>query len=73
MLPGSRERGTKILVWGSTQFRPTKLWIGGRGAPGSDAPSTPAACQVSESPEVSTVARQFIEANPVPWQSSQEV
>jgi putative transposase len=30
---------------------------------------TPQGYQVSESPEVSTVARQFIEANQAPWQA----
>jgi len=32
-------------------------------------PLTSPGCQVSESPEDSTVARQFIEANQAPWQT----
>ncbi|MCT7963678.1 hypothetical protein NG791_23670 [Laspinema sp. D1] len=53
-------------------FRLYVLCIKKRGR-GSDAPSASGQCQGRTSPEVSAVARQFIEVNQTPWLSSQKV
>lgn len=68
-----KSKPMKKCHWGSRLFAGMKTEGQGRGQRGRGGGKPPTRPQVSESPEVSAVARQFIEANQAPWLTRQPI
>ena len=69
-----KSKPVKRFHWGSRLLAKLKVEPLPRRSKSKEknSPFAPLGCQVSESPEVSRVVRQFIEANLAPWLSSKQ-